>query len=253
MESHTIQFYEFTTKTVASLSSSSTMMKLPSALAVFGDKVYCADQDDASIHVVDKTTGVPDSILRTNIDNVLALKIYDPELQTGSNACSFNRGNCSHLCLPISATMRVCKCATGFSAHPTNLTACIGADSFILYSLNWEIKGVALEPSKQQAVNQTNRTEVLGPISRVQMATSVDFVAVQDLIYWVDSDHGSIFSIRRDGTHRKVIAEGLDSVESLAIDWISSNMYWTNPKFDVIEVSKINGSFKVLVFFCSIN
>ena len=84
------------------------------------------------------------------------------------------------------------------------------------------------------------------------MATSVDFVAAQDLIYWVDSDHGSILSIRRDGTHRQVVAEGLDSVEGLAIDWIASNMYWTNPKFDVIEVSKINGSFKVVCspFIC---
>ena len=206
-------------------------------------KVFCADQDDASIHVVDKTTGVQDSILRTNIDNVLALKIYNPELQIGTNACSFNRGNCSHLCLPTSNVTRVCRCAAGFSVDPSNLTACVGAESFILYSLNWEIKGVSLEhPANETA----NRTEVLGPISRVQMATSVDFIAAQDLIYWVDSDHGSIIRIRRDGTHRQVVAEGLDSVEGLAIDWIAGNMYWTNQKFDVIEVSKINGSFKVI-------
>lgn len=95
--------------------------------------------------------------------------------------------------------------------------------------------------------NTTNRTEVLGPISRVQMATSIDFVAELDYIYWVDSDRGSIIRIHRDGTGRQVVAEGLDSVEGLAIDWIAGNMYWTNPKFDVIEVAKINGSFKVFI------
>lgn len=46
--------------------------------------------------------------------------------------------------------------------------------------------------------------EVLGPISRVQMATSIDFVARDEHIYWVDSDHGSINRIHRDGTQRQV-------------------------------------------------
>ena len=241
LESHTIQFYAFETKIVASLPSTSTSVKLPSALAVVGDKVYCADQEDTAIHILDKTTGAHDSILRTNIDNVLALKIYDPELQSGTNVCSFNRGNCSHLCLPISEVARVCKCAAGFFPDPADPTACKSVPSFILYSLNWEIKGAALG----ETANLTKRTEVLGPISRVQMATSIDFIAAQDYIYWVDSDHGSIIRIRRDGTNRQVVAEGLDSVEGLAIDWIAGNMYWTNPKFDVIEVSNLNGSFKV--------
>jgi len=118
----------------------------------------------------------------------------------------------------------------------------VNAASFILYSLNWEIKGAAVE----ETTTQSNRTEILGPISRVQMATSIDFLAAQDYIYWVDSDHGSIIRIRRDGTKRQVVAEGLDSVEGLAIDWIAGNMYWTNPKFDVIEVANLNGSFKVI-------
>jgi len=109
--------------------------------------------------------------------------------------------------------------------------------------------GVALN----EKANATNRTEVLGPISRVQMATSIDFIAELDYIYWVDSDRGSIIRIHRDGTGRQVVAEGLDSVEGLAVDWIAGNMYWTNPKFDVIEVAKLNGSFKVIIFIFSYN
>lgn len=114
---------------------------------------------------------------------------------------------------------------------------------FFLFHIDDWLLGVALGEN----TNTTNRTEVLGPISRVQMATSIDFVAELDYIYWVDSDRGSIIRIHRDGTGRQVVAEGLDSVEGLAIDWIAGNMYWTNPKFDVIEVAKINGSFKVFI------
>lgn len=56
----------------------------------------------------------------------MSIKIYDPLSQTGENACSINRGNCSHLCLPVSATNRVCRCATGYYTHTTDPTRCVG-------------------------------------------------------------------------------------------------------------------------------
>ncbi|KAI9558491.1 hypothetical protein GHT06_015278 [Daphnia sinensis] len=242
-ETQSIQYYNFATKKVVQLSPSQTTLKLPTALAVLGDRIYCADKDDAAIHVVDKTSGAHESILRTNIDNVLALKIYDPELQTGTNECVAKKSQCAHLCLPIASSKLVCKCAAGYVTDPKNPNGCVSVDSFVLYSLNGEIKGVALD----ETANTTNHTEVLGPISRIQMANSVDFLAHQGYIYWVDSDHGSIVRIRRDGTGRQIVAQGLDSVEGLAIDWIAGNMYWTNPKFDVIEVANVNGSFKYVV------
>jgi hypothetical protein len=57
---------------------------------------------------------------------VTSLRIYDPEVQTGDNACSVNKGNCSHLCLPVSETKRVCKCATGYTPDVNDPTKCIG-------------------------------------------------------------------------------------------------------------------------------
>lgn len=138
-KSHTIQFIDLSSRKVASVVSST--LKTPSALCVFEDVLYYADQDDKSIHVMDKTTGDSNTILRNNIDNVLALKIYDPALQSGTNVCSINRGNCSHLCLPVSADKRVCACAAGFRPDPIDPTACTSVGSFIMYSINWEIKG----------------------------------------------------------------------------------------------------------------
>ena len=57
---------------------------------------------------------------------ILSIKIYDPASQVGENACSVNRGNCSHLCLPISATERTCYCATGYMPDASDNTKCIG-------------------------------------------------------------------------------------------------------------------------------
>ena len=139
---HTIQFYDLSSHTVASVQSTSVIT--PTALSVFQDVLYYAEQYDKSIHVMDKTTGQSDTVLRNNIDGVLALKIYDPALQQGTNLCSLNRGNCSHLCLPVSDTERVCRCASGFRTDPADPTACTSVDSFIMYSINWEIKGTTI-------------------------------------------------------------------------------------------------------------
>jgi integrin beta 2 len=58
--------------------------------------------------------------------SVTSLRIYDPEVQIGDNACSVNKGNCSHLCLPVSETKRVCLCATGYKTDSVDPTKCIG-------------------------------------------------------------------------------------------------------------------------------
>lgn len=92
------------------------------------------------------------------------------------------------------------------------VTSILGADAFILYSINWEIRGLDLENTGKP---------VLAPISKIAMATSIDFYAIESYIYWVDGDRGSITRIKRDGTEREVVIEGLESVEGLAVDWIS--------------------------------
>lgn len=60
------------------------------------------------------------------LGNVNSLIVYDPAKQRGTNACAKNRGNCSHLCLPVSATARVCKCSIGYKNNPKDSTKCIG-------------------------------------------------------------------------------------------------------------------------------
>ncbi|KAF5294104.1 hypothetical protein FQR65_LT10928 [Abscondita terminalis] len=217
------------------------------AATVYEDFVYYADDDDQSVHKANKTSGVGDVILRNSTGSVLALKIYDPTQQTGSHPCGTNKGGCMHLCLPIGDKTYNCKCATGYNVDPRDPKSCISISSYLFYSINWEICGLSL--------NEDNNTKVLGPISRVSMASAIDFVADQELILWADSDHGVITSIKTDGTQRKAVIEQTEGMESvpvdwlmgLAVDWISLNIYWCDPKRDVIEVSRLNGSARYVV------
>ncbi|XP_034243195.1 prolow-density lipoprotein receptor-related protein 1 isoform X1 [Thrips palmi] len=243
----TIQYYDFKSK--QTLDVPLKQEAVPTAAVVYHGFLYYADLHDMAIHMANKTSGLKnDTVLRANTIQVMSLRIYDPEIQQGSNTCKVNKGNCSHLCLPISPTEHVCRCGTGYIVDPTDLTKCIGIESFLLYSINWEIKGLSLKAGD-------NTTQVLGPISRVSMAASVDFHAESEYLYWADSDHGSVTRIRRDGTGRKVVVEHFESMEiipmdwltGLAVDWIAGNLYWTDPKVHVIEMSRLDGSFRYVV------
>lgn len=96
-----------------------------------------------------------------------ALSIYDPSLQTGINHCSKNQGLCSHLCLPISVDDWICRCSVGYIIDPKDKNKCIGANEFLLYTVESEIKGVSLVLNDSQ--------QVLSPLSKTSMAYSIDF------------------------------------------------------------------------------
>ncbi|KAG1687419.1 Prolow-density lipoprotein receptor-related protein 1 [Nymphon striatum] len=215
------------------------MSSEPLAITVYKDILIYATDSNNLLHSVSKVNLKGHRVLRNNTADVMALKVYDESLQTGTNLCSENKGNCSHLCLPMFGSKRVCVCASGYHIDPMDQTKCIGSDKFLLYSINWEIFGIPLDPK--------DTTEMLAPISRVLMATAIDFDAENDYIYWVDDDEGSINRIKRDGTGREIIISGLESVEGIAIDWVAGNIYWVNPIYDVIEVAHLNGSYKYVL------
>lgn len=222
-------------------------LKLPQnvsvvAATVYKDNVYYADDNDQSIHSANKFTGENDVLLRNSTGSVLSLRVYDPSEQKGKHICTERKAGCEHLCLPKFASNFSCICARGYKKDPNNPFKCIGTEEFLFYSYNWEIRGLALDGN--------NETEVLGYISRVSMASAIDFVFDKDLILWADSDHGMVTSIKRDGTNRKVVIEPLEGMESvpvdwlagLAVDWNAENIYWSDPKRSVIQVARLNGS-----------
>ncbi|KAL8579462.1 hypothetical protein ACOMHN_026827 [Nucella lapillus] len=171
--------------------------------------------------------------LRTDTPHVSALQVYDPTLRSGANSCSKNNGGCKQLCLPHKIS-RQCRCTSGFTLGEDQ-QACIGMTSFLLYSTNTEIRGISLEPGKND--------EALAPVSKISLAASVDFYAEEDLIYWVDTTARTISRIKRDLSHRQtIINKGISGVESVAVDWVAGNIYWTDRGHDVIQVAKLNGS-----------
>ncbi|XP_026096551.1 low-density lipoprotein receptor-related protein 1 isoform X3 [Carassius auratus] len=210
-----------------------------SALAIMGDKLWWADQGTDEIGTCDKSDGGDWKVLRNSTSPMMHMKIYNETVQTGSNMCSNNNGDCSQLCLPTSPTSRSCMCTAGYSLR-SGQQSCEGVGSFLLYSVHEGIRGIPLDPA--------DKSDALVPVSGTSLAVGIDFHADNDTIYWVDMGLSTISRAKRDQTWREdIITNGIGRVEGIAVDWIAGNIYWTDQGFDVIEVARLNGSFRYVV------
>ncbi|XP_067287513.1 low-density lipoprotein receptor-related protein 1 isoform X2 [Pseudorasbora parva] len=210
-----------------------------SALAIMGDKLWWADQGTDQIGTCNKSDGGDWKVLRNSTSPMMHMKIYNETVQTGSNMCSNNNGDCSQLCLPTSPSSRSCMCTAGYSLR-SGQQSCEGVGSFLLYSVHEGIRGIPLDPA--------DKSDALVPVSGTSLAVGIDLHADNDTIYWVDMGLSTISRAKRDQTWREdVITNGIGRVEGIAVDWIAGNIYWTDQGFDVIEVARLNGSFRYVV------
>ena len=46
----------------------------------------------------------------------------------------------------------------------------------------------------------------------------------------------------------QVVSTGIDVVEDIAVDWIGSNLYWTDYGMETIEVVTLDGNFRMVLF-----
>nr|XP_032823068.1 low-density lipoprotein receptor-related protein 1-like isoform X2 [Petromyzon marinus] len=212
----------------------------PTALAIMGDELWWADTATEQLGTCSKKDGSKPKVLRNGTAGIVYLRSYDPDVQKGENQCSHQNGKCSQLCLPRATNpMPTCRCTAGFNLLPDHKT-CEGISAFLLYSVYSGIRGIPLDPS--------DKTEVLVPISGTTSGVGIDFHAANDTIYWVDMRVGSIFRSNRDQTWKEaIITGGLGRVQGIAVDWIAGNIYWIDHAFDVIEVARLNGSYRYVV------
>lgn len=253
-----IQSYDFQTKRVETIwddnDNAKKLVLSPYALCLKGDSLIFSSQKYPSLYQVTGSNREFKelSLLRNQSEVITALKIYDQDLQYGSNQCAAKNGGCAHLCLPVSPSKRKCKCAIGFEVDPSDDTKCLGAKEFLLYSWNLGLKGVALEQtSKNKTIS--NARPVLPPISKVLMASQIDFSFSDSYIYLVDSDDGSIIRIKHDTTGYQKIIKNVDNLESIAVDWASKLIYWIESTYDVIEMARMDGSYRYVLVSSNIS
>ncbi|MEQ2184541.1 hypothetical protein GOODEAATRI_009041, partial [Goodea atripinnis] len=73
------------------------------------------------------------------------------------------------------------------------------------------------------------RPPVIYPVATGSSIVTVDFDRETSRIYWADATQKKIWSAFQNGTEkREVFSGGLMVPESIAVDWIGRNLYWTD-------------------------
>lgn len=153
----------------------------------------------------------------------------NPKKCVDVNECNVFGNNCSQLCTNFNGTYS-CSCRDGFELSDQFSGVCRAktGQTKILFSTGPEIR--------VQALKEKRAIDVVRNEARVE---SIDFDPKSMMIYWVDSQEKSIRRSFIPGTDvqpeamigfpQEVMTAGKTDARltSLAFDWITGNLYWT--------------------------
>ncbi|KAK4321150.1 hypothetical protein Pmani_008025 [Petrolisthes manimaculis] len=66
-------------------------------------------------------------------------------------------------------------------------------------------------------------------------------------LFWSDMKVKQIAKIEKGGQPEVLVGSGLDLVEGLAYDWITGNLYWVDSRLNAMEVSRRDGSGRMVL------
>ncbi|XP_060807225.1 prolow-density lipoprotein receptor-related protein 1 [Amyelois transitella] len=215
---------------------------LPTALDVYGDEVIYADGADDTVRACRKTGGGGARLLRNHTEHVMSLAVYDSSAAQAGGACAERRAACAALCVPVAPHASECLCAAGYRKAGRD---CIAMEPLLVYSLSWELRALPLGARAAEP-----GPLLLPPVAQLSNADQLGFYAEEEWLYWADSEAGCIWRGKRDGTRRELLvrqpepltAQAQDWLAGLAIDWVSGNMYWSDPRRNLLLVSRLDGS-----------
>ncbi|KAK0146060.1 Low-density lipoprotein receptor-related protein 2 [Merluccius polli] len=145
-------------------------------------------------------------------------------------------GFCSQLCYNERGAFR-CYCSEGYLLEP-DLRTCKATDP---------IAAVLLVAKRSQIIADhiNRRPPLVAPVASGSGIVAVDFDRLTSRIFWADATQRKIWSSFENGTEkREVFSAGLMVPESLAVDWVGRNLYWTDSVMETVEVSTLDGAFR---------
>ena len=75
---------------------------------------------------------------------------------------------------------------------------------------------------------------------------SVDLLVSARMVFWIDTARGAIYRSKMEeaGARKVVIPQGVGAGDSIAVDWVNSNLYWANRDNNTITVTSIDGAYQ---------
>lgn len=148
------------------------------------------------------------------------LKIFSQKIQNGTNFCANGNGGCQELCL-YNGTHPVCACSHGQLSEDGK--TCDPYDMFLIYSRVTSIDSIHL----------TDHNDLNGPIPRIQNATmlkntiALSYDYARRRIFYSDVHSSTINMVFFNGTDHQTIVNQQLSVEGLAYEALTDQLFWT--------------------------
>ncbi|KAA8588167.1 hypothetical protein FQN60_001361 [Etheostoma spectabile] len=216
--------------------ASDLVLQHPHAITIFEDFVYWTDRYINRVMRAHKWHGENQTVMLFNLPQPMGLVAVHPARQpTGENHCL--RSPCTHICLlsAVEPSYYSCACPSGWTLATDQITCTRVEDPFLVVVRDSIIYGISLNPDDKS-------NDAMVPIAGLHNGYDVDFDDSEQTIYWVEHP-GEIHRVKSDGTNRTEFAPAaiLGSPVGLALDWITENLYYTNPATQSIEVLKLRG------------
>ncbi|KAM7407483.1 hypothetical protein PAMA_003284 [Pampus argenteus] len=216
--------------------ASDLVLQHPHAITIFEDFVYWTDRYINRVMRAHKWHGENQTVMLFNLPQPMGMVAVHPARQpTGENHCS--RSPCTHICLlsVVGPRYYSCACPSGWTLAADQITCTRVEHPFLVVVRDSIIYGISLNPDDKS-------NDAMVPVAGLRNGYDVDFDDSEQTIYWVEHP-GEIHRVKSDGTNRTEFAPAaiLGSPVGLALDWITENLYYTNPATQSIEVLKLRG------------
>ncbi|XP_069832773.1 very low-density lipoprotein receptor-like isoform X2 [Dendropsophus ebraccatus] len=220
----------------------------PFALTVFEDEIYWSEIKARTVQKINKKSGKNLSVLIKRHGQPYGLKMMHAVLQpTADNPC--RKRNCSHVCLIGPGLNASCSCPTGLVLS-SNLFSCVQLKDlpFLLIVMSSLVNQVDLH-KLDSADEKVLTKHQIASLTNNQIS-SIDYI-VQDRSLVFAVKHGGYIASTKikdsDSKDWKKVVLVDDSVTSIAVDWVTGNIFWISTSKPSIQVATSNGMYKTEV------
>ncbi|CAB1328475.1 unnamed protein product, partial [Coregonus sp. 'balchen'] len=210
----------------------------PFGISMFEHTVYFTDWTKMAVMKANKFSDTNPQVVYTTSQTPHGVQVVHQLRQPYvANPCGADRGGCEQICILSHRSDNQglgyrCRCRMGFDLQADG-KRCVAVRQFLLFSSQLAVRGIPFNLSSQEDV-------ILPVTGTPSYFVGVDFSAEDNAIFFSDTAKDIIYKQKVDGTGREVLAANrVDGVEDLAYDWISKNLYWTDPRYRSISVMKL--------------